>query len=166
MSGLLFLTQDDFYIGKGTKGDLLCNSIKGISLVFFYSTRCSYCQNFIPIYKTLPSNIKGCHFAMINVSQNPGVVNMSKQTICEIKYVPYIILYVNGKPYIQYNGAYNAEEVGEFIIEMTTKLNTKEKFVNSEKIKVTEKSIPAYSTGSPYTDRISYLTFLEAYNKN
>ena len=35
MSGLLFLSQEDFYIGNGTKGRLLCNSIKGISLVFF-----------------------------------------------------------------------------------------------------------------------------------
>jgi thioredoxin-like negative regulator of GroEL len=166
MSGLLFLSQDDFFIGKGSKGNLLCNSIKGISLVFFYSTKCHYCQSFIPIYKSLPGNIKGCHFAMINVSQNPQVVAMSKETICEIKYVPFIVLYVNGKPYIRYDGPYSAEEVAQFVVEITGKLQTKEKFVESDKIKLSEKALPAYTNGRPYSEQVSYLTMLQAYNKN
>lgn len=165
MSGLLFLSQEDFYIGNGTKGRLLCNSIKGISLVFFYSTKCSYCQSFIPIYKTLPGNIKGCHFAMVNVSQNPTVVSMSRDTISEIKYVPYIVLYVNGKPYIRYDGPYDAMEVAQFVIEITNKLHSKEKFMETDTIKISEKSIPAYCIGSPVTDRISYLNFMDAYKK-
>jgi thioredoxin-like negative regulator of GroEL len=165
MSGLLFLTQDDFFVGKGSKGNLLCHSIKGVSLVFFYSTRCNYCQSFIPVYKSLPGNIKGCHFAMVNVSQNPDVVAMSKDTICEIKYVPYIVLYVNGKPYIRYDGPYEVKDVAEFVIEVSNKLQSKEQFVPSDKIKIPEKSIPAYCIGTPISERISYLNFDHAYNK-
>ena len=164
MSGLLFLSQDDFYIGKGTKGNLLCNMIKGTSLVFFYSTKCNYCQSFIPVYKTLPGNIKGCHFAMVNVSQNPNVVMMSKQTICEIKYVPYIVLYVNGKPYMSYDGPYDAQEVAQFVMEITTKLKNKEKFVETDRVKIKEKSIPAYCTGTPISERVCYLNIDEAYH--
>lgn len=165
MSGLLFLTQDDFYIGKGTKGNLLCNYNKGVSVVFFYSTKCSYCQSFIPIYKTLPGKIQGCLFSMINVTQNPQVVAMSKETICEIKYVPYIVLYFNGKPYIRYDGPYDAGEVAQFVVEITNKLHSKEKFMESETIKLQEKSIPAYCIGTPISDRVSYLNFMDAYKK-
>jgi hypothetical protein len=89
---------------------------------------------------------------------------MSKETICEIKYVPYIVLYFNGKPYIRYDGPYDAREVANFVIEISTKLQNKEQFV-SDRIKPQEKSIPAYCVGTPISERISYLHFEEAYTK-
>jgi thioredoxin-like negative regulator of GroEL len=102
---------------------------------------------------------------MINVTQNPQVVAMSKETICEIKYVPYIVLYFNGKPYIRYDGPYDAGEVAQFVVEITNKLHSKEKFMESETIKLQEKSIPAYCIGTPISDRVSYLNFMDAYKK-
>lgn len=168
MSGLLFLTQDDFTIKNGTKGKLLCHSIKGISILFFYSTKCEYCQKFIPVYKTLPGNIKGCHFGMVNVSQNSKLINMSRETISEIKYVPYIVLYVDGKPYVRYDGPYDAKEVAQFVMEINQRLNAREQFVTSngpnDKIKQQEKSIPAYCVGTPISERVSYLAFDSAYD--
>jgi hypothetical protein len=80
--------------------------------------------------------------------------------------VPYIVLYVYGKPYIRYDGPYDAREVAQFVIEITNKLHNKEKFMESDTIKIPEKSIPAYCIGSPITDRISYLTFIDAYKKS
>ena len=41
---------------------------------------------------------------MINVMRNKQVVNNSRNTITPITYVPYILLYWNGKPYMKYNG--------------------------------------------------------------
>jgi hypothetical protein len=101
MSGLLFLSSDDFLIGKGTKGDILCNSIPGFSLILFYSTQCSHCQTLIPIFKKLPGTINGCQFGMINISTNKECIRMASNTIAPIIYVPYIVLYVQGKPYTQ-----------------------------------------------------------------
>ena len=49
MSGLLFLTNDDFVLNKGTKGNILCTSIQGFSLILFYSTQCPHCKSLIPI---------------------------------------------------------------------------------------------------------------------
>jgi thioredoxin-like negative regulator of GroEL len=165
MSGLLFLTHEDFYIGKGTKGNILCNSIKGLSLVFFYSTKCHICQAFIPSYKKLPGNVKGCHFSMVNVSQYQKIVGMSNNTITPIQYVPYIVLYVNGKPYIKYEGEYDTREIAEFIMEVSNTLSQKEKFFsNNDKVKMGESGIAIYSDGTPITDRICYLNFEEAYN--
>jgi len=164
MSGLLFLTDKDFTVSQGTKGNILCNAVKGLSLVFFYSTRCTFCQSFIPQYKKMPGNIKGCHFAMVNVSQFQKIVAMSTNTITPIQYVPYIVLYVNGKPYIKYEGDYDIQQLADFIIEVSTTLNQKEKFLkNNTKVKESGNSIPSYTNGKDITEKISYLTLIEAY---
>ena len=35
MSGLLFLQACDFSVQTGQKGDIVCNNIRGISLIFY-----------------------------------------------------------------------------------------------------------------------------------
>ena len=111
MSGLLFLTTEDFNTQNGVKGSIMCTNIQGFSLVLFYSTECQHCQSLIPIFKRLPGSVGGCQFGMINVSLNKQCVMMSRNTIAPIKVVPYIVLYINGKPHMRYNGPYVAEEV-------------------------------------------------------
>ena len=95
MSGLLFLTSDDFGLNKGVRGNIMCNTIQGFSLVLFYSTQCDHCKELIPIFKQLPGTVGGCQFGMINVSNNRKCVIMSRDTIAPIQVVPYIILYIN-----------------------------------------------------------------------
>ena len=68
MSGLLFLAIEDFVLSKGTKGNILCTSIPGFSLILYYSTQCPHCQTLIPIFKKLPGSINGCQFGIINIS--------------------------------------------------------------------------------------------------
>jgi hypothetical protein len=166
MSGLLFLQTDDFSIQHGTKGDILCNGIRGISLILFYSTKCEYCHNLIPVFKRLPGTIGGCQFGMINISMEHRIVEMSKHTIAPIKYVPLIILFVHGKPFIRYDGPHDIQEIQKFLIEVTTKLQTKDKFT-SDKVKESKngKEIPAYTVGHPLCgqDEVCYLEFDEAY---
>ena len=88
MSGLLFLTSDDFQIQQKSKGNVLCHNIKGFSLILFYSTQCEYCKSLIPIFKELPGTIQGCNFGMLNVNRNKKIIQMSNQTIVPITYVP------------------------------------------------------------------------------
>jgi thiol-disulfide isomerase/thioredoxin len=166
MSGLHFLTSEDFDIGKGTKGPILINNIKGLSLILFYSTQCHYCQSFIPIFKRLPGSISGCQFGMINVSQNRDVVRMSKETVAPITYVPYVILYVQGKPFMRYDGPQEESELKRFVVEVASKLQSREKFASDEKIKDDGKGIPAYTVGHPLCgeDERCYLEFNEAYH--
>jgi thiol-disulfide isomerase/thioredoxin len=168
MSALLFLTSDDFFVAKGQKGDILCNNIKGYSIVLFYSTQCVHCQNLIPIFKSLPGTIGNCQFAMINVSTQKNVVGMSRNTIAPITYVPYIIFYVNGKPFMKYNGPYDIGEIRRFIVDITRNLQSKQKFYeDTEKKHEKEKKIPEYTTGIPKNcdDGVCYLEFEEAYEK-
>lgn len=99
---------------------------------------------------------------------------MSRDTISKIDYVPYIVLYYHGKPYVQYEGPYQIEDIMEFIVEMSKNLQAKDSFSysaqqssieNVQNVHSREKSIPSYSTGLPMSemDQISYLKFDDAY---
>jgi len=168
MSGLLFLTSDDFQITKGTKGNIMCNNIPGFSLILFYSTQCEHCQSFIPVFKRLPTTVGGCQFGMINVSQNKRCVLMSRDTIAPITVVPYILLFVNGRPYMRYQGPHDPKEIGRFIVEVAEKINNQEQG-NKKDDAITENprgGIPAYTIGKPLygpDDKVCYLEFDGAY---
>jgi len=168
MSGLLFLGNDDFTLMKGTKGNILCSSIPGYSLILFYSTQCPHCQKLIPIFKKLPGTIGGCQFGMINVSTNKNCIRLSNDTIAPITYVPYIVLYINGRPFMRYLGPHDANELKKFIIEVAQKMDSKQKFTNQTNIlENRESTIPAYTIGVPLfgcdNGECTYLNFTEAY---
>jgi len=165
MSGLLFFSSDDFNISKGNKGDILCHSVPGFSLVLFYSKQCEHCQALIPIFKNLPGTVGGCQFGMLNVSINKKCVMMSNSTITPIQYVPYIVLYVNGRPFMKYNGPHNAQEIINFIVEVSKKVQSKQSF-NSDAVKEDPKgAIPEYCIAHPKSNKVCYLEFDEAYGK-
>lgn len=171
MSGLLFLTTEDFQISKGNKGPIMSTNIRGFSLILFYSTQCQHCKSLIPIFKNLPGTVGGCQFGMINVSHNKQCIMMSRQTISPIRVVPYIILYVNGKPYMRYQGPHDAREISRFIVEVSKKIQSKQKFIKQDKrIRVDPKGgIPAYTIGHPLCgpdDKVCYLEFDNAYGEN
>ena len=171
MSGLLFLKSDDFNVQVSTKGDIVCNIIRGISLVLFYSPKCVFSQRLIPIFKKLPGTIGGCQFGMINVTTENRIVLMSKHTIVPIEYVPLIILYVNGKPFIRYEGDHDEMQIRKFLLDVTNKLQTKEKFCKDKENgdsgngKTSRRNMPEYCTGYPlYGDEDEfYLEFDQAY---
>jgi thiol-disulfide isomerase/thioredoxin len=166
MSGLLFLTSDDFVVQKGVNGDVLCNTIPGFSLILFYSTHCVHCKTLVPIFKQLPGTIGGVQFGMINVSVNKNCVKMSKDTIAPISYVPYIILYIGGKPFMKYNGPSDIEEIKRFVLEVAKKVKAKQKF-SSDNVKEDPKGgIPLYTIGKPLygdDDKVCYLNWDDAY---
>lgn len=170
MSGLLFLTSDDFQLQRGSKGNILCTNIQGFSLVLFYSTQCSHCQTLIPIFKRLPGSVGGCQFGMINVSHNRQCVMASRETIAPIKEVPYIVLYVNGKPYMRYQGPHDAREIGRFIVEVSRKVQANQSLARDERVKQDPKGgIPAYTIGKPLhgpDDKVCYLEFDDAYGND
>lgn len=171
MSGLLFLTADDFQLFRGTKGSIMGTSIPGFSLILFYSTQCEHCQTLIPIFKRLPGSVGGCQFGMINISHNKRCVMMSRRTIAPIQVVPYIILYVNGKPYMRYKGPQDPKEIARFIVEVSQRAQQSSKRNPKAESKIQKdpkKGIPAYTIGKPLCgpdDDVCYLEFDNAYGK-
>jgi len=148
----------------------MCTNLQGFSLILFYSTECVHCQSLIPIFKGMPGSVGGCQFGMINVSHNKQCVMMSRETIAPIKVVPYIILYINGKPHMRYNGPYIAEEIGRFIVEVARSVQLQENSAKDEVIKEDPRGIiPAYTIGHPLCgpdDNVCYLDFDDAYGKD
>ena len=165
-SGILFLTTEDFTMSKTNNGFMLNNFINGFSLILFYSPQCPHCKNLLPVFKKLPSIVGGCQFGILNVSANKSIIELSKKTVSPITYVPYIILYINGKPFMLYEGPPNEEEIKRFIVEVSKKIQSKQKFSESE-VKTNENSIPAYCLGNPLygDDNKTYLVMDEAYKK-
>jgi len=179
MSGLLYLTAEDFNIREGMKGCMLCTNIRGYSVLLIYSTACEYCKDLLPVFKHLPGTVGNCQFAMINVSVNRNVVLMSKDTMVPITYVPYILFYVDGKPFMKYSGANDINEIKRFIFEVTRKLGAKKFYEETTAKHETENKIPEYTIGTPKSgntksvgdmiceDGVCYLDFNgEGYIKN
>jgi thioredoxin-like negative regulator of GroEL len=150
------LTRDDFRLTLMNSMTVLSHEIKGFSVVLFYSPQCVYCKQFIPIFKHLPDVLNGCQFAMINVSVNKSLVTLSQQSNTPITYVPLIILYINGRPYIRYTGPLVENDLRRFIIDVSNKVH-ESGFTHVLKTN----GIPDYSMGKPLygEDEVSYLQF-------
>lgn len=176
MSGLLFLQTCDFVTQPSSRGgEIVCNNIRGISLILMYATKCDFCRRLIPIFKRLPGSIGGCQFGMINIEVEREMVRMSMNSLVPISYVPLIVLYVNGKPFIRYDGPHEEADIRAFLIDVTSRLQTKERFSNNEKTNGdkgnkqhrcgTSRDIPAFTIGFPLwgEDDDIYKEFEEAY---
>lgn len=175
MSGLLFLTADDFSLIEDDNGNnVMINNINNFSLILFYSTHCEHCKNIIPIMKQLPGTVNGCQFGMINVSKNKKTIRMSKNTITPLTYVPYIILYYNKRPYMRYDGDINdIHEIQTFVKEVADsilqQINTHKQSNNSHINNDYHVSIPEYCIAKPtkggVNEQICYVNFSDAYYK-
>jgi len=171
MNNLYHLTGEDFFLEQGSDGKkLLCIDAKGLVLVCFHvnGDRCAHCEDAIPEFKRLPQRIGNCKFALANLSANPDLIKMSKMSKAPIEYVPFIILYVNGRPFLKYNGERTTQDMAEFVQEVVQKLQTKQQFIEQKNIKI-ESDIPAYSVGLPYNvvcdeeKGVCYLSYESAY---
>jgi len=170
MNNLFYLTSDDFFLENGTKGKLLCMDAKGLVLVCFHANadKCTHCEETLPHFKRLPQSVGNCKFALVNLNTNPDIVKMSKMTVAPIEYVPFIVLYVNGRPFLKYEGERTTTELKNFIQEVVQKLQTKQSFIENKNYKI-ESEIPAYTIGIPYSvvcdeDKgVCYLNYDQAY---
>jgi len=162
MSGIYFFNNNDFTIRQNVKGKLLGfqEEYKGLYLVLFYSKECQFCDELMSEFKQLPKMILGCRFVMVNINQNPEIIEKSKQTISTITYVPDLILYVNGLPYIRYDGPNDLDSIKNFVMDISGKLE-KTSFLADEapppppnmefqpqKVELYT-DIPEYSVGKP-----------------
>lgn len=139
MNPIHSLSEANFEIGKGVKGNVLLNDINGISFVFFWSDKCKPCHLAFPEYKKVSSSTKGIVFTMLNVNKNPKVIQMSNQTIMPIKYTPQLILYVNKRPYARYDGQMNFSEIMGFINNIRTQISNNTKVVPRPEMEAKQK---------------------------
>jgi len=170
MNSLIFLSDQDFSLQQGKKGRILCNNLPGVSLVLFFSKQCEHCGTVFPIFAALPHRIPGCQFAILNISMFPGVAQKAQQTIAPITHVPFIILYVNGKPFMKYNGKKTYEDISNFVGEVLSRIQSKRNFSSNSKVEVEGDELQEYAGGSiPFNiiceNENCYLSFKDAYKR-
>jgi thioredoxin-like negative regulator of GroEL len=175
MTGLLFLQSNDFRLVNGLKGTIMVTQLKGISIVVFYSSQCIHCKKLLPLFKNLSSKIQGCQFGIVNVGNSKECILLSRSTKNPINVVPYIILYINGRPYMRYQGPHTETDIANFIIEVTKQTHIDEKNNKNNLAEKTNprlskhsnsKQIPAYCLGNPVIgdgEDVCYLEFDGAY---
>lgn len=169
MNSIIRLRLDDFEVQKGAKGQLLCVGIKGISLVMFYSPLCkNICEPLLPQFRQLPNIINSVKFCTININEHVGIIHLSEQTISPIRFVPFIILYVNGRPFLQYDDAPDLNKLVEFVRYSLKLIESKKTFIDKG-AKVDQAEIPKFTIAKPYHDfkcdenGLCLLTYNEAY---
>jgi hypothetical protein len=152
---LIYLGTNDFYVGEGSKGKMLCNNLKDLTFVFFHTDpdRCEHCEELIPIFRRLPQFISSCKFALVNLNKNQEIIKMSYSSITPLKHVPYLMLYVNGKPFLRYDGERTLQDLVDFINEVLFRIKSKSKFVDNKNVLKVQEEIPAFTVGVPYNIR-------------
>jgi thiol-disulfide isomerase/thioredoxin len=115
MNNIIQLSDVDFATRRGKKGNLLCSNVQGISLLLYYTSSCPHCKRLFPIFKSLSKKINQCRFALINLDTYPTVAEASHQTLAPITAVPYVALYVNGKPFVKYTSSFDEDTLGRFV---------------------------------------------------
>lgn len=132
MSAIKYLSSNDFYVDNGTNGYVLCcKEAKDISLVLFYSNSCTHCNDFMPVFKQASIENPNCTFCLINVSNNVQVIEMSNLTIAPLKYVPYVIFYINQRPYVRYDGLTNLNQLNMFLQKLMSQIPVKQNFTRN-----------------------------------
>jgi hypothetical protein len=169
-SSIIALRAEDFEIQPGRNGNLLCNGIKGISLCMFYaSDGCRTCKALLPQFRHLPQIISGISFCALDILENQAVIAMSRQTLAPLNEVPYIVLYANGRPFLQYDDAPTIEKLVNFVQYAMKLIDNKKSFI--DKGAKVESDIPKYSIAKPYLNfncddsGFCYLSYNDAYAK-
>lgn len=152
-----------------TNKKLLCHGIAQpnkiiISLVLFFTPDCEYCEELKEIFKILSQHIKSHYFCFCNLKLSSQVIQLSKESTTPLQHVPYVLCYVNGKPYAKYEGERSVKSLKDFIQTVNAKV---EQFKTSPQLQKDELDEQISTSATPLNKaRRCYLTMDEAYSTN
>ena len=108
-----YLKTQDFYIDNGKKGKVLCTTQKDIVFCFFHldGNQCENCKEMVPEFLKLPNLVPQINYALVDLSKYPEIAKKTAVTIAPIKYVPYLIVFVNNRPFLRYDGGKTSTEI-------------------------------------------------------
>lgn len=111
------LTPADFNIIKTIKGDLVEFLSKELTVVLFYKNEENrkYSDEFKRIFAEIQETGIECKFGVINIDEHSEAAEMASQTKTPINYVPYVVVYAQGRPYMSYGGKIDSIELVKLI---------------------------------------------------
>jgi thiol-disulfide isomerase/thioredoxin len=175
MRHVYFLSDADFFIKRIEQNNYLTTKIDGYSFILFFSPECEFSRHVHPIFKQLPRKMNNCcTFATMDVSDPNSQAtirsSVSQETNTPICYVPYLIFYINGFPYLRYQppemGTINENHLLTFVFDAIKTSDRKPTFAEYS----SDKNIPKYSIGIPLHGGADgyekYFTYITAYEHN
>tara|TARA_Y100001958_G_C21074568_1_gene432937 strand:- start:153 stop:632 length:480 start_codon:yes stop_codon:yes gene_type:complete len=101
------------------------------SLILFYSIQCPHCKDMLQTFRNILHNVSGINIGILNINkpENKSILMDSKYTQnTKIEYVPYVLLFYNGKAIARYDDDADITNVLQFINDTTQ--NMKQSFEN------------------------------------
>lgn len=166
----MFLTPNDFTIQNG---ELMRPNDQGYSFVFFFTYDCKDCDHVKPAFNYLSNHFKGINFCYMDMAQkNYMLMYMSRHSKTPIEYVPFLLLFANGRPIAQFfqdeeNPQNNIPKMENFILANTRRHQQQTQGSKSGSSKPEGEGIPPYSIGIPGNLALKKVCKLydNAYNK-
>ena len=103
------------------------------SLILFYSIQCPHCKDMLQTFRNILHHVSGINIGILNINkpENKNVLLESKYTEnTKIEYVPYILLFYDGKAIARYDDDAQIDNVLQFIHDTTQ--NMKQSFENED----------------------------------
>lgn len=130
MHNLLYLGEQDFYFAQSAKGVVVCCTQKAPTFVMFHAdpSICKFCDLAKPEFMQLHQIISGAKFGLCNLSRCRGLYERSKQSITPLDKVPLFILFVNGRPFMNYTGEKQLKHFAEFMQQALHRVGSQQVF--------------------------------------
>lgn len=114
-NSLVKLDSYDFKLRQTPKGLMMGTEINGLSIIMFYAPKDPNCREIWDKFMYLPKVVQGITFGVVNLTENFDIVELSNKTqATKIKFVPYIVAYINGNPVVSYNQGPDLKELQLF----------------------------------------------------
>lgn len=161
---LLFFESRNFEIKNALNKKYFCvKDIKGLCLVYFYTSECGHCKKFTNFFTSAPNRIKGeITFVMCNAQNMLPFLSATNDSTTPINEVPYILLYHDGWPIRRYDGQQDYDVMANFIRSALDDISRTKNASNSGQ---PQAALSAQAPQPPKNqNQVCYLTFGEAYN--
>ena len=144
---MLYLDSKHFQ----TNGNSVNIGVNGFSVVLFYSNNCRHCHTMGDIFDKLDKGLNGVTIAKVLLDDNKDLINTLKQSGVELKYVPFVVFFAKGEPYMIYSGPNELKALTDFIVEVANTYNVETENTNHENNSMTSKQNDSNSFKSTAT---------------
>ena len=108
------LSTQNFHV-VGQQRQSLNINYGGNVLVFFKLQECQGCAAFEPVFNQLSTEEQRVSVAVLDLTYNREIVQMSRSSTTPIQKVPCLILYVQGRPHARFKGQKDLQSLKNFI---------------------------------------------------
>lgn len=144
--GLIYLKYTDFFRQELPQGKYeVVNKLQGLSVVLFYSKKCQFCAPVIEVFKNLTGKIMGVNFAIANITADNMAINkIFMGSVTPIQHVPYIVVYMDGKFYLEYRGPRDVPSILRASAEIEQKIKQGKDFNQGQVCTTSKNGVQGY----------------------